>query len=399
MTTQSSELSPAPVNPPFYSGDSITKFIGYLEEYLWVCPDKHITIFLGWIPERGKEAISCSHRSCDLAAAPGPRRNPNIFDNSMIADFTTCPRHAYYSHDLGLISTSEEFGVSTVAADAGNIWHKLMETLYAEPLTKDNLQTRHNAAVEVMMRMVKDVYPNHPRSDDQDPKRSVEHILQVFDEYIEHYFPKDGGLTDRTLVDRFNRSSLECVYDKEDKPMTEVNFAIELTDEILYAGRIDMIARHQGKLQIMDFKTSAINSKAREIREELSHQFHGYILGAQTVISEFLQESIEGVLVDSITWNKIVKPERDFRRTFIKHSQDALADWYDQVVFKITQIKEMRKTRMFPQNTQHCDRFMRACEYAMMCKSSNPKIVKGFIEGVHEQRFWSPVEGMIEEQG
>ena len=304
----------------------------------------------------------------------------------MIADFTTCPRHAYYTHDLGLVSSSVEFAVSTVAADAGTIWHKLMENLYSIPLTREIFPSQHQAAIEKMMSFVKEHYPNHPRSNDIDNKRSLEHILATFDFYGEHYFSDSND---------FNRAALECVYDANEKPMTEINFAIELTKDVIYAGRIDMIARHQGQLYILDFKTSAMNSKAREIREELSHQFHGYILGAQTVVSEFLQENIKGVLVDSVTWNRIIKPERDFRRNFIQRSQEALADWYDQVLFKIEQIKGMRKTRMFPQNTQHCDRFMRVCEFAMMCKTNKPAIVKGFVESSHVQRFWAPIEGMV----
>ena len=382
---------------PFQSGNTISKYVGYLEDYLWTCPDKHITIRFADLPSDDPNMkIQCSYRGCDLRSSPAPTRNPNIFDNSMIADFTTCPRHAYYTYDLGLTPTSAEYAVSTVAADAGTIWHKLMETLYEVPLTRENFSLRHQIAVETMMKYTSEHYPKHPRMESEDDKRSIEHILATFDMYGDHYFDVESSLDPSR--DHFNRAALECVRDAQGKPLTEVNFAIELTPDIVYAGRIDMIARHQGKLFILDFKTSAMNSKARAIREELSHQFYGYILGAQTVVSQFLKEEIQGVIVDSITWNKIIKPERDFRRNFIQHSQDALADWFDQVIWKINNIKQFRKTRMFPQNTQHCDRFMRACEFAMMCKTNKPAIIKGFIESSHKQRFWSPVKGMVVEK-
>src|SRR6266446_6063134 len=143
--------------------------------------------------------------------------------------------------------------------------------------------------------------------DSDDPRRSLEHLFKLFEAYATFY----------------HNDSMRVARDSTGKAMTEIQLALDIGDEVIAGGIIDLIVIMDGEYYVLDFKTTTWPSRATNEKYRMSHQVSGYVYGAKAL----LDLHIRGAIIDQVALNQKIVPERDFVRVMTQRTDAQLEEW------------------------------------------------------------------------
>ena len=256
-------------------------------------------------------------------------------DNTMVDCFNRCPRKFYWRHVRHLVRKGK---VSPPLA-FGSAIHLALEIAY-KGSSKEEAMTMFLANYD---------------DDDGTGKRTPENGLVILEAYWDRYFPE---------------MNWEVLH-------TEDHTAVELTSDILYVGKIDLIVKHLGIIYIVDHKTS---SNMRFVTEP-NHQMTGYVHNARE-----LGFDCSGAIINMIG---VYKTKTEFKRPMTMRSNDDILEWKHYVCDTKMRMDLCFDERWFPCFAHSCYNFGSMCPYEELCICS--KGVQDYIiEGSYEEEKWEP---------
>jgi len=288
-----------------------------------------------------------------------------IFDNSMISTFLSCPRKYFYRHRLGLvrkdINVRQSYGLNFGAAI-----HQALETW--------ELTSR----------------------DDDAALRAFREAFEGLEE-PEATSPKTGKPLKATYTMLYGSVLLDAYFDKYRKDErkvleVEVPLAEEVADGIYICGRIDKIMeRSDRELVFADYKTTKYVNKFIHVPNP---QFQTY----SWLVERLSNRRPKGEL-DILGVSKSAPPDEMLTRVPIEYTDWQMAEWQTSLIRHIEAIKrgveaeaalaEDEQFRAWPQ-AWNCMNFNRECPYLALCSLASLAAHEPIMQSLYEVDFWDP---------
>lgn len=309
-------------------------------------------------------------------------------DNSSLELFTTCPRQAEYKLVLGR-SYSDRAALSFGSAMHTALEHislggtyesavKLLEQhFYANPV--DEFEWRNLAfAVESLRKYLEQ------HKDAMWPLNGEKKFVELgFNVPLED--TQDKYLT--IPVENFIAYP-RCVIVENATEDTPAFFCESI--KVRWTGRIDLVTELDGKIYIVDRKTSSMGGSTFWENFFLSSQMRGYMFAAQHVLQD-LDRPLEGIIVDALFGRKPTKTgvAHEFARAKFTYTQESLDEWLIDIIQHIEFFITRLVRGMFPQGTQWCVGKYR-CKYHDVCKLPQNMRTNYLMSNVYEENTWDP---------
>lgn len=260
----------------------------------------------------------------DLAAYGLNPRRPEVIDSSMLKDFVDCPSYFYLRHVLGLQRTAFDPERQS-PLDWGTVWHRVLETWRK---TKNQ--------VEALGQL--DPWPATIMAETDKHGRSKERMARIFFEYVERY-----GEADDRDYDMLRAEQFFDVYDSE--------------AGLRWCGRMDGILRRRrnGKIVVLDYKTTSRMGSYYFEGYEHSFQLPGYVWAAHQIITEPIEELLLDVLYT-------LKGSHQFFRRTVRYEASHLAEWRKNVMMWMEQLVHLLDNHLedpeaWAKNWNQCTRY------------------------------------------
>jgi hypothetical protein len=304
-----------------------------------------------------------------------------LYDNTRISAFKSCPRLHFFRHVLDL-----ETEQTRAALVFGGAWHKAMDTLWPDMVALGRT-------------------PNW-KSNWQDAREEI--VVNAFaafqDEWTARGLPGlDEMESDQYLIlrPRTPTTALEMLYTYADERRTfltspdlellgvEVPFAVPLDpqrDSLFYVGRFDKKISLRGKVHGIEHKTTTGYKKNGPFKTTFvesfspNSQIDGYLFAGHSEHgSRFKSIMVDAALVHNT--------ETGFRWINVERQTSQLDAWLWETSYWINQIQANRAAlreeeksndrppylAAFPKNTGACIAYESTCTYLDLCKMwSNP---------------------------
>jgi len=161
----------------------------------------------------------------------------------------------------------------------------------------------------------------------------------------------------------------------------EVGFAVDIGDNIIFCGKIDMIIRDQTGLVVVDHKTSWSLAEKWAWSLNPNHQFTGYAYCTSITMGE----PVNKVIINGIQTSG---KTRNFSRPEVSRNIHHYQRWKDTVKYRVEQMKAAVEKNFFdPAMGVACTRFNSKCQFMDVCLS--PGREKSALESYHVQP-WAP---------
>lgn len=314
-----------------------------------------------------------------------------FYDNTKVSTHRECPRKYFYAHVLHIspekTSSDLVFGIS---------WHAAMDVVW------DGLQKGedHKLLIRRGLAAFLAVWTEH----------GFPGLAEWTEDHWDEFAPRTPHTALGMLTNYLDKMS-SFIQHKCEVLAVEQPFAVPLfvgDTKTWYCGRQDKVVRYEGKVWVVDHKTTTQYKKDGYFKGSFidgfapNHQMEGYAYGA-TVQH---RGDFGGILIDAALVHKTVFD--GFRMLPIIGSEESLDQWLWETQYEVKRIEEFEeataaaKSRTdlsylpaFPRNTRSCFNFGKACPYLDLCKGwENPLaefdeqgIPMGFIE-----RVWNPFE-------
>ena len=265
--------------------------------------------------------------------------NDFILDNTMLSDFDTCPTRYYWRHIRSLVLVDD----NRAPLDFGTAMHSALEAFYQS----GDMKSAFTAFVLAMKNAA------------TDDTRSLENGIKILYEYFEKWNP-------------------------EPFQVVQVETAIqwELSRDLIFCGKIDLIIKWNNQIHIVDHKTSA---QINNFCPKPNHQFTGYIFGAKVLGHNPVGAMINLVAVLSPN-TKIPLMDR-FHRVLTTRTEFELNDWKHHVLSVQQRIIQAIDSNYFEKCTTQCT----WCPYKKLCTSS-PETIEQVIPMYYHEMKWHPWE-------
>ncbi len=314
--------------------------------------------------------------------------NTLLIDNSSLESFTTCPRQAQYAIARRLRATGDR-----VPLRFGGNMHKVLEARYRTVI---------------------------PYAQSPDVEQAMVSIAR--DEFIKWSPPEDDYRNYDRMVDLIKRygeqygfEPFEIVTFPDGRPFIEIPFAVPLgrivlngpiwvTDianptvpakevsldslNIVWTGRIDMAFRINGRLYILDHKSSSMATNMAEF--EIAHQFYGYVWTTE----QLLGEEVAGFMINRVV---VRKPSRTgepfgFDRKPVPVQRGLLNEWHNDCLHIVSDFVEMCRRDYLPKHTAWCVGKFGTCPFHLVCTlDTNEQREVMLASGNYERNDWSPL--------
>ena len=310
-----------------------------------------------------------------------------FIDNSTLETFTTCPRQAQY-----YVCQKKEKSGERSALKFGGIIHKILEARY---LRGDAFVTEQTEQAMVACAEREFSTYTAPLED----FRNYGTALNLIREYNSFY-----------LAEPFT-----VLKSPEGKPYIEVPFAVPLgkitvnaevsvrnpdgsitlrtleSIQVMWQGRIDMIVEHEGRLYILDHKTTSMLGPTYFREFELSSQFRGYTWAAE----QLLGRTINGAIINALGVRKPTKTGQalEFQRKTITCDPAVLAEWQTDTLHIITDFIEMARRQHMPQHTKWCVGKYGMCQFFDVCTLPPDQRQQMLSTGDYKSVTWNPLTG------
>lgn len=156
--------------------------------------------------------------------------------------------------------------------------------------------------------------------------------------------------------------------------------------EVYYHGKIDKIAKEDGKLFLCDHKTTAWESANMASTYELSNQLYGYIYG----VSAFLGfKNLQFALIDILVANPV---NHSFIRSRIYSDADQMAEWKHDILQTARHILDCYERDSWPKyGKDACSKWNSECEFFGLCRAT-PSLRKDITAVNYTTLPWDPDE-------
>ena len=172
--------------------------------------------------------------------------------------------------------------------------------------------------------------------------------------------------------------------------------------DVFYGGRWDKLIRKDGKLWIIDHKTTTVYRKSGGFAESFLESFSpnsqvdGYIFGGNLAFPK----EVAGVFIDAILVHKTV---RKFAHIPITKDVHTLDEWLWEANREIDRIEEDRNRvevaknlhdrslEAFPKNTGACFNYNSRCVYFEQCQAAGGRPHKLSLPLGFKEEKWSPL--------
>lgn len=316
-----------------------------------------------------------------------------FYDNSQISMHRECPRKFLFRHVYNLVRdydfiSMEKIPSSVAGAEFGRGWHSAMDVVWKEIIEKANDNDR--LILEKALVMWEHTFFERIPEGADTGFRSRDTAIEMIDSYIKNR---------RAWLGRFSKLlSIE-------RP-----FAVPLYPDdtgIWYCGRLDKLVEMEGKVWVVDHKTTSLYSAQLSSKVQPSFiesfspnsQIDGYSFGAIILYGPaYAGAFIDGALVH--------KNERAFPLLSIARVAEQLDAWLwetHEEVARIERYVEVLKRsesdpylQAFPKNTGACFNYGQ-CAYLDLCRSW-PNPAQSIVEFAdwtppgYKQEPWSPFE-------
>jgi len=257
-----------------------------------------------------------------------------VFDASMLSDFSQCRSKFYLKHILGLKPAMEMANPNLMW---GTIWHNLMFKWWA------------NFNPEEALVALED-WPEYLLNADDKKGRTKDRMFICFEKYIEKWHRSD--LKKMEVLRREQYFDIEC-GEEDDCPLGGCGHR--------WCGRIDKLIRVGTHLGPLDYKTTGALGRHYWERYKYSFQIPGYVWASVHLTNSEVRSAWLDVLY-------VLKGSEDFFRREFMYNSLYLSEWVHntkKVVADATHLMDnyLDEPDAWAQNREHCTTYS-LCEYA-----------------------------------
>lgn len=267
--------------------------------------------------------------------------NSIYIDNTMLQCFCKCPRSFYYRHVRHLNPQAQ--GISP-PLNFGRAIHKGLEVLYSTNDLASALQG------------FKDELDPHP--DSNDDKRNIATGLKMLIDY-------------RAKWGKDEHWEILAV---------EVPYQFELTKDIVFCAKLDLVLKMMGQVYVGEHKTSGSTGW---FTPRPNHQLSGYSFAGKVMGHDIAGAVVNILYVYAPSTKKSIN-ER-FHRIITARTEDELEEWKHWVLATKLNIDHCLSTGWFPQHTGDCFR----CIYRDLC-NTNKHSLEAMIASQFMVDEWKP---------
>jgi hypothetical protein len=274
-----------------------------------------------------------------------------IVDNQLLVDHKYCPLRGHFRHDLDLVGKAK-----SIALMFGKAFHKGPEEY-------------------------------------EKSGKSIEKAIEAF---VTDFFPYEGLDKFRTVEKgvellkawhgQFGQDGWKCLQ-------SEVKFHIELSENVIYTGRIDQLGEMpEFGLGVKDFKTS---KQPWNFVMTPNDQFTGYLLGGQSLLGKECENfwvDIFGIFSSSKDGKRKLKDgrvESVLQRTHLTRTESQLQQFIKNVITWCAMIEEWKRQEFWPTNSENCNGKYGACPYHIIC-SQPEEMRESIMTEFYIKEHWTP---------
>lgn len=312
-----------------------------------------------------------------------------LIDNTTLETFTTCPRAAQYYFCLKRQTTRERS-----ALKFGQIIHSALEARY---LAASPMHAQSPAVEGVMLATVERAFADW--SPPEDDFRNHSFAVELINRY---------GVT-------YPFESFQVLRLPDGRPFVEVPFAIPLgeiaindtllvrdvasgevalrhvgTIKVLWTGKIDLAYESNGQRYIMDHKTTSMMGPSFFSEFELSHQTHGYVWAAESILGQ----PFTGYTINALATRKPTKTGKslEFERKVYTVHRGLLTEWQTDCMHIVADCIEMVRRGYMPKHTKWCVGKYGQCQFHAVCSLPTPEHRDLMLHsGDYGPVTWSPL--------
>lgn len=287
-----------------------------------------------------------------------------FIDNSRLEAFQTCNRMAHMA-----------------------VWRSLKPS---EP----NAALQFGSCIHLAL---KGRYYGGATSNSEDRRRRCHYIIDKFYEQADPVLGdwRTPAVAKRTL-EAYNRE--HAIEDwktvtYEGKPVVEQAFAVKLGTigkiKVVWTGRIDLCIEQQGKIWVVDHKTSSQGGQYITMGYTNSSQFKGYAYAMQ----KLLNRPVQGALVNLLVTRKPTKTgtQNEFMRPRLFYSPDTLVEWQKNTLHLLSDCLRDVERNYFPMRTTQCITRYGKCRYHEVCALDISSRENLLSSGMFKKDDWTPM--------
>jgi len=298
-----------------------------------------------------------------------PRSFPHVWDNTMRAEFVSCPRAFFHRFMLGIDSATPSVHLHAGASFARGL-EVARKQFYDAGEPADVAAARGLAAL----------YTAYGDFDPGDSAKSADGIAGAL-EYYFSVFPLD---TDRAKPVR--TASGHGIEFNFVLPIPEVCHP-ETGEPILYSGRFDMLCDWNGGLYVEDDKTTGSLGASWSKQWELRSQFTGYCWGARQ-----FGYDVRGALIRGIA---ILKRGYNHAEAVVYRPQWMVDAWHAQLIRDLRRAIDCWREGYWDANFADSCASYGSCSYLPLCTTDSPESWANG-SGRYTVRFWDPTNPWAE---
>jgi len=249
----------------------------------------------------------------------------------MKTDWSKCQTYFYWRHVRHLVSAT----ANIAALDFGIAMHRGLEVLY-----KGGTETECQQAFVA-------AYKDKPG----EGARTLENGVLILEMYFRKWHPERWKVL-----------------------QAEVALRWELSSDLIYCGRADLVMEYMGDVYIVDHKTTA---RPSNFIPRPNQQLTGYLFGARTL----------GIEANAVMLNliSVLKTKQEFNRPTAHIPDWELEHWKRSVLQTQLDITHATETGFFTRETANCS----YCPYKELCLSE-PDVVERVIPMYYKEEKWEP---------
>lgn len=324
-------------------------------------------------------------------------------DNSSLEVQATCDKKAEWQ------LVHSRIGVPSYALTYGGAVHRGLESFYRGKLPEGHERYKPF----VMSETIDDVYKIFEATPPPAGHwRNFDKFCGMFGRYVNDYAP---------VADRFI-SVLECEqgfslplttikvdaylpYPKEilfDNPgacndtfVTTEGVVLLKHIHVAWTGVIDNIVDVDGRIFIMDHKTTSVEGDDFWRDFELKSQFHGYVYVAERLLGRPVLGAIPNVIYgreDAKTSAGLkTQREKEFQRRFVEMKPELVQEWSHNTINILEDFINNLVHARWPMKTFHCTTKFGLCPYHDVCTLKPEQRLLMLMTNQYQNNIWNPL--------
>lgn len=320
-----------------------------------------------------------------------------FIDNSSLEKFTTCPRSAEH-----YICHKRESSDERVALGFGKRIHTILESRYRfhpnviAPRSEQGLGETEIGTGPRMFAAASAAFSDFT-PEGEGEYRNFSTAVDLISAYNDHYpieafevLQLPNGLPAIEVPFAVPLGEITVNSDMWVRsPTGEVSKNFVGTIKIIWTGKIDLIYRREGRIYIMDHKTTSMMGPNYFKEFDLSSQVYGYLWAS----AKLLNQPIAGFVVNALAIRKQTKTGKrfEFERYPVPGDDFLVAEWVNDTLHIVSDFIEMAKREYFPKHTKWCVGKYGLCPYVQVCSLPDHSKEVILMSGNFKRVEWDPL--------